>query len=153
MYSYPVVTPNVIKIMSKLTTSDTTNSATSSSIETVKKVPSIPSIDALRKILHRQEARLIEAQTKTNELRAEITSRQSEQDDRQREIIAGRMLLSWINAPGKDLTEEEFKSYIDEFLDPDSPDRLLFNLDVDTTIEESEEARQLQELEEQLRLN
>ncbi|NJL53096.1 MAG: hypothetical protein HC930_14525 [Hydrococcus sp. SU_1_0] len=137
--------------MSKSSTSNNPNSATTS-IETIKKAPTIPSIDSLKKILQRHEARIFEAQLKAQQLRADITSRQQEQDEKQREIIAGRMLLSWVNSPGK-LTQSEFLSCVDKFLDSDSPDRALFGLDLDSANNISATAKELEELEEQLNRN
>jgi hypothetical protein len=87
------------------------------------------SLDAAKKIsLANQRALAAEAELAKLELEEARETISLESNAHRKQLIIGKMILGWINIPAKNVTEDNLKKWVDEYLPSNSPDRKIFDL-------------------------
>jgi late competence protein required for DNA uptake (superfamily II DNA/RNA helicase) len=87
------------------------------------------SLDAAKKIsLANQRALAAEAELAKLELEEARETISLESNAHRKQLIIGKMILSWLSIPDKKVTDDKLKEWVNEYLPPNSPDRKIFDL-------------------------
>ena len=87
------------------------------------------SLDAAKKItLANQRASAAEAELAKLELEEARDTIKVESNVHRKQLIIGKMILSWLSIPDKKVTEDSLKKWVDEYLPSNSLDRKIFDL-------------------------